>query len=72
MTMPNEWQIQSIERVKRILASEDHFRETDDSPLQQLRDILTDIRHYAEDNQLDFYVAVDGSYIVYLEEREAE
>jgi hypothetical protein len=34
-----------------------------------LRDLLTDIRHLSDANQLDFYQALDGSYEVYCEER---
>jgi len=65
----NDFQQMSIDRITRAIQSEKHYRETDDSPQQQLRDLLTDIRHYAEANKLDLYAAIDGSYDVYLEER---
>ena len=35
-----------------------------------LRDLLTDLRHYSDANDLDFFKALDGSYEVYCEERQ--
>jgi hypothetical protein len=35
-----------------------------------LRDVLTDLRHLADEFGLDFHQAEDGSYDAYLEERE--
>jgi len=37
-----------------------------------LRDLLTDLRHLADDLGLDIHAALDGSYEVYLEERETK
>jgi hypothetical protein len=34
-----------------------------------LRDLLTDVRHYSDAHDLDFFKALDGSYEVYCEER---
>lgn len=36
-----------------------------------LRDVLTDCRHYADQHRIDFFDALDGSYQVYLEEKDA-
>lgn len=33
------------------------------------RDVLTDLRHIADELDLDFHSACDGSYVVYLEEK---
>jgi hypothetical protein len=35
-----------------------------------LRDLLTDCRHYADQYGIDFFDALDGSYQVYLEEKD--
>lgn len=34
-----------------------------------LRDVLTDLRHLSDERELNFHKALDGSYEVYLEER---
>jgi hypothetical protein len=34
-----------------------------------LRDSLTDLRHLADEQGLDFFKALDGSYEVYLQEK---
>lgn len=38
-------------------------------PQSALRDLLTDLRHVADHLKLDFAMATDGSYDVYLEEK---
>lgn len=35
----------------------------------RLRDLLTDLRHLADEEDLDFYATLGGSYEVYLDER---
>lgn len=55
-------------RIARLLATEKHYAETNDDPQAQLRDVLTDLRHFADDQELDFERALDSSYDVYLEE----
>lgn len=37
-----------------------------------LRDVLTDLRHLSDERELDFHAAVDGSYEVYLEEKDKQ
>ena len=37
-----------------------------------VRDVLTDLRHFATTHELDFHTILDGSYSVYLEERELD
>ena len=37
-----------------------------------VRDLLTDVRHICDERKVDFYRAMDGSYQVYLEERQSE
>jgi len=37
-----------------------------------LRDVLTDLRHLSDERELGFHAAVDGSYEVYLEERDKQ
>lgn len=34
-----------------------------------LRDVLTDLRHWADENEVDLYAALDRSYTVYLQEK---
>ena len=41
-------------------------------PQDMLRDVLTDLRHIAEDEGLDFDQAVEGSLEVYEEEKKDE
>jgi hypothetical protein len=45
-----------------------HWSETDDDPQTTMRDMLTDLRHYAAAHDLDLGEALDGSYQVFLEE----
>ncbi len=35
-----------------------------------LRDVLTDLRHIADTYTLDMFDALDGSYVVYCEEKD--
>jgi hypothetical protein len=66
--MANQAQDKAYNRVADMILKEDHYDETKDNPQAQLRDVLTDIRHYADVHGLDFHQALDGSYQVYLEE----
>ena len=61
----------SVARVQSIIDSHGHYREPEDRQTT-LRDILTDLRHYADEHELDFYKAADGSHVVYLEEKNEE
>jgi hypothetical protein len=54
--------------AKRMNAALSHWSETDDDPQTTMRDLLTDLRHYAAANDLDLGEALDGSYQVFLEE----
>ncbi len=53
--------------LKRILSR--YAKEQDCEPQSALRDLLTDLRHLADDLDLDLHAAIDGSYKAYLEER---
>lgn len=55
----------SAERMKAALSNWD---ETDDDPQTTMRDLLTDLRHYAAAHDLDLGEALDGSYRVFVEE----
>jgi hypothetical protein len=55
----------SAQRMDAALA---HWSETDDDPQTTMRDMLTDLRHYAAAHDLDLGEALDGSYQVFLEE----
>ena len=57
----------AVNRVEAIIAAVAHYQETG-VPQSILRDILTDLRHYAAANVLEWDDALDGSYEVYLEE----
>ena len=62
----NKANVAAIDRaVRNVMTSEGTGRQ------QALRDLLTDIRHYADSKALDFHAACDGSYQVYLEERQS-
>ena len=53
--------------LRELLAAWDDDQRCGKQPA--VRDLLTDLRHYCDVEQLDFYAACDGSYKVYLEER---
>lgn len=55
--------IEHIQTVAKREGTEEQFA---------LRDILTDLRHAAEELRLDFEYAVNTSFDVYEEEREVE
>lgn len=54
--------------AQRMEAALSNWDETDDDPQTTMRDLLTDLRHYAAANDLDLGEALDGSYQVFLEE----
>lgn len=54
--------------ARRMNAALSNWAETDDDPQTTMRDLLTDLRHYAAANNLDLGQALDGSYKVFLEE----
>ena len=56
-------------RVADVFLQSPHYEETNDNRQAQLRDLLTDLRHYADVGGLDFQEALDGSNQVYLEEK---
>ena len=53
--------------IETMLATYKKSQGTDDHGA--LRDALTDLRHIADEQKLDFFKALDGSYEVYLEEK---
>ena len=72
---------ESVNRIVQILNGEKSFdylvevvseagdRKDPDLLQVVLRDLLTDIRHFAEAKKLDFHKACDSSYEAYCEER---
>jgi hypothetical protein len=60
------------ETIKQILINQINAIEVVEGTNKQgaLRDILTDLRHIAEDEGLDIYEAIRGSLEVFLVERE--
>lgn len=54
--------------AQRMEAALSHWDETDGDPQTTMRDLLTDLRHYAAAHDLDLGEALDGSYQVFLEE----
>jgi len=58
----------SMARMKKIVESYEKEQGTDTS--SAVRDLLTDLRHYCDAKGIDMYVLLDGSYQVYLEEKE--
>lgn len=54
--------------AQRMNATLSHWTETGGDPQTTMRDLLTDLRHYAAANNLDLGQALDGSYKVFLEE----
>lgn len=66
MTVPGNHEVQK--KLREIFAI---LKETcGDNEQSTLRDLLTDIRHFSDIHDLDFHKALDGSYEVYLEEKE--
>lgn len=53
--------------LKRLLTR--YAKTQDCDPQSAMRDLLTDLRHLADEEELDLYAAFDGSYEAYLEER---
>ena len=49
------------DRIKEILGASWEY--------EDVVDLLTDLRHFCEEQELDFYVALGTSYLHYLEER---
>jgi len=58
--------VQKLEVVLKRYAAEGATKQC------ALRDLLTDIRHLSDANELDFFQALDGSYEVYCEERQEQ
>jgi hypothetical protein len=56
-------------RQKKTLLALMTKSETPDDLQSALRDILTDLRHITDANNLDFHSALDGSYVAYCKER---
>lgn len=48
-----------------------HIKEwaADEEPATQVKDIITDLRHYCDARGIDFHDAIDSSYRVYLDEK---
>jgi hypothetical protein len=60
----------AVERMKDMIREIAQTQGT--NPQGALRDMLTDLRHIAQQENLDFDFAVQGSAEVYEEEQEAE
>lgn len=67
MTEPTPAQ-RGWQRIEGLAAIEKHYQESEDNACM-VRDILTDIRHFCEQENIDFYDATESSYQVYLEEK---
>lgn len=67
MTEPTPAQ-RACERIQALAQSQEHYCESEDAPCM-VRDMLTDIRHFCEQQDVDFYRATHASYQVYLEEK---
>ncbi|MET4143788.1 hypothetical protein [Arthrobacter sp. UYCo732] len=53
---------------QRVTEAMTNWSDTDEEPQTMVRDMLTDLRHYAAANNIDLGQALDGSYQVFLEE----
>jgi len=84
MSKLNSMETESVERITRVVFGEsvhNYLAETSDAPpgfesrdevQMALRDLLTDIRHFAAAKGLDFDSAVQGSREVCAEEHATE
>lgn len=59
------------ETQKKLAELVQQFADNEAPSIQSaFRDLLTDMRHVADHLGVDFFFAIDGSYEVYLEEKD--
>ena len=56
-------------RIKGIISTHDDYLPASGVDVFAIRDLLTDVRHFCDHANLNFFEALDSSYDVYLEER---
>jgi hypothetical protein len=61
--------LRAAQTINRIRKSFDRYAPSNSSPTEAITDLLTDIRHYSDRYNVDFFACLDTSYRHYLEER---